>query len=115
MKNLLILLVFVLPATTAFAQKKNTDTLIVKTTIHCDHCKECESCQPRIENKLSYVKGIVDYQVNTENQTILVIYKPKKTNPEAIRKAIASSGFDADEVKADPKAVEKLDGCCKPK
>lgn len=115
MKNLLVLLVLVLSATTAFAQKKNTDTLIVKTTIHCDHCKECESCQPRIENKLSYVKGIVDYQVNTEDQTILVIYKPKKTNPGAIRKAIASSGFDADEVKADPKAVEKLDGCCKRK
>ncbi len=115
MKNLFLTLLLLLTATFAFSQKKGTDTLIVKTTIHCDHCKECESCQPRIENKLSYVKGIVDYQVNTEDQTILVIYKPKKTNPEAIRKAIASSGFDADEVKADPKAVEKLDGCCKRK
>lgn len=115
MKNLFLTLLLLLTASFAFSQKKSTDTLIVKTTIHCDHCKECESCQPRIENKLSYVKGIVDYQVNTEDQTILVIYKPKKTNPEAIRKAIASSGFDADEVKADPKAVEKLDGCCKRK
>ena len=115
MKNLLLTLFLLLSASYGFAQNKGNDTLIVKTNIYCDHCKECESCQPRIENKLSYIKGVVDYQVNAEAQTITVIYKPKKTSPGAIRKAIAASGFDADEVKADPKAVENLDGCCRKK
>ena len=30
-----------------------------------------------------------------------------------IKKEIASMGFDADEIPADPKAYKKLDGCCK--
>jgi len=30
-----------------------------------------------------------------------------------IRAAISKLGFDADNVKADPTAYEKLDGCCK--
>ena len=38
-----------------------------------------------------------------------------KTNPADIRQAIAGTGYDADEVKAMPKAVAKLDECCRPK
>lgn len=115
MKNLFLIIVLLFSAVTLSAQKKANDTLIVKTTIYCDHCEKCETCMPHIEHKLSYVKGVVDYQVNTTDQTITVIYKPKKIKPEGIRKAIAASGYDADDIKADPKAVEKLDECCKRK
>lgn len=38
-----------------------------------------------------------------------------KTNPVEIRKAITLTGFDADDLKADPKAYASLDGCCKRK
>lgn len=115
MKSSFLLFLLLLSANSLFAQKKSNDTLVVKTAIYCDHCKECETCFPQIDTKLSYVKGVVDYAINIEDQTITVIYKPKKTNPELIRSAISACGYDADEVKADPKALEKLDGCCKKK
>jgi hypothetical protein len=47
--------------------------------------------------------------------TITVTYNPKKTSSEEIRKSISLYGFDADSVKADPVAYNKLDECCKKK
>ncbi len=113
MKNLILLLMLVATTSVAFAQKSKSDTLTVKTKIYCDHCKECSSCQPQIEQDLRFTKGVKLSIVNVANQTITIIYNPAKTNPEAIRKAIANSGYDADDVKADVKAYSKLDGCCK--
>lgn len=37
----------------------------------------------------------------------------KKTDLQAIKEGISMLGYDADEVKANEKAYEKLDGCCK--
>ena len=113
MKKLLIIITLTLAANISFGQKAKSDTLIVQTKIYCDHCNECESCRPRIEQELRFTKGVKFSEVNAANQTITVIYNPAKTNPEAIRKAIANTGFDADDVKAGPEAVAKLDGCCK--
>ena len=41
-----------------------------------------------------------------------VTYVTKKTNPEKLRLAITKIGYDADELKADEKAYNKLPGCC---
>ena len=35
------------------------------------------------------------------------------SNPETIREVISKLGYDADNVKADNDAYNKLDGCCK--
>jgi hypothetical protein len=45
--------------------------------------------------------------------TITVYYNEKKTNLQTIKTAISKLGFDADDIKADKEAYEKLDGCCK--
>jgi len=113
MKKIFFIVIFLALANISFAEKAKSDTLIVQTKIYCDHCKECESCQPRIEQQLRFTKGVKFSEVNAVNQTITVIYNPAKTNPDDIRKAIANSGFDADDVKADVTAYSKLDGCCK--
>jgi hypothetical protein len=42
-----------------------------------------------------------------------VTYRTDKTTPDEIRLALSKSGFNADDVKADPEAYKKLDGCCK--
>ncbi|MFZ7115045.1 MAG: cation transporter [Bacteroidota bacterium] len=105
------LLIFFTISNSLFA--KEIDTLVIKTTIYCDHCKECESCGAKIERDLTFDKGIEAVQLDEKAMTIKVTYNSKKTNPEAIRQLISKYGFDADEVKADPIAYSKLDECCK--
>ena len=51
--------------------------------------------------------------LNEKEMTITVFFNAKKTDLPAIRTAISQLGYDADDVKADPKAYEALDGCCK--
>lgn len=94
---------------------KNSETIVVKTTIYCDHCKECSSCGDKIEKDLGFSKGIKLVKLDEKSMTISVTYNPKKTSPEEIRKTISKYGFDADDVKADPDAYSKLDECCKKK
>jgi hypothetical protein len=53
------------------------------------------------------------YELDEKNMSITVYYNSKKTDLDKIRKAISQLGYDADDVKADPAAYEKLDGCCK--
>ncbi|MGE0638529.1 MAG: heavy-metal-associated domain-containing protein [Bacteroidia bacterium] len=92
---------------------KKTETVTIKTNIYCDHCKQCESCGGRFEREIPFIKGIKDYSFDEKAMMLLLTYNPKQTTPEKLREAISKIGFDADDVKADPKAVAKLDDCCK--
>lgn len=107
-----VLLVFILFAGQGVAAVKgNKDTVVIKTNIYCNHCMKCESCKGKLDQILDE-KGVVDMTLNVEAMTITVVYKPKKTSPEVIRKAISKLGYDADDIPADPEAVKGLDGCC---
>ena len=95
-------------AATANAQNNKTETIKIKTSsLICDMCKET------IETALAYEKGVKKFNVDVDEKTTTVTYRADKTTPEKIRKAISESGYDADDVKADPKAFNKLDECCK--
>ena len=65
------------------------------------------------EHRAAFEKGVKQATVNWDDKTVTVKYSPKKTNPDKIRKAVTMSGYDADELTADPKAYEKLAPCCK--
>ena len=110
-KTFTSLLLLLLISVSAIAKK--SETIIIKTNIYCDHCKECSSCSGKIEHDLSFDKGIEIVKLDEKAMTITVTYNPKKTTPEEIRKLISGYGYDADDVKADPVAVSKLDGCCR--
>jgi hypothetical protein len=97
------------------AQSKKTETVVIKTTIYCDHCKICESCGGKLQKDLSFDKGIKLVTLDEKAMTVTVKYNPEKTNPENIRKKISMYGFDADDVKADSLAVTQLDECCQKK
>lgn len=97
----------------AAQQNKKTEIIAIKTQIYCDHCKQCESCGGRFDREMPFIKGIKDYSFDEKAMTISLTYNTKQTTPEKIRLAISKIGFDADDVKADPKAVAKLDDCCK--
>lgn len=89
-----------------------TETIVIKTTIYCNHCKICETCGELLINQLYNEKGIKNVELDEKAMTIKVVYSTTKTTPDKIKQAIAALGYDADEVKAKPEAVAKLGGCC---
>ncbi len=98
----------------AVAQKlKTTQKAVIKTSISCDHCKQCETCGGLLEKTLIKQNGIQMIVLDEKKMTISVVFNSKKTNLETIKTAISNLGYDADEIKANPTAYQKLDGCCK--
>ncbi len=106
-------LIFLTPSI-SFAQKaKKIETAIIKTQIYCDHCKQCETCGDKFNKELYNQNGIKTVEIDPKANTIKVIYDTRKTDLEKIKAYISKMGYDADDVKADPAGIAKLDGCCK--
>ena len=89
-------------------EKKKTNVSEIKTSAICGLCKE------RIEGALNYTKGVVYAELDNDTKVVTVKYKTKKISLEEVKKAITQVGYDADDMKAIPTAVEKLPNCCKP-
>jgi copper chaperone CopZ len=107
-------MVLVFGLSTSIAQKQKTNLkAVIQTNIICDHCKECETCGKLFHEKLLAIKGVKMIELDTDKMTITVFYNTKKTNLNAIKTAISTLGYDADDIKADQVGYDKLDGCCK--
>jgi mercuric ion binding protein len=92
----------------SFAQQKAVERVVIKTpTVICESCKE------RIERYLLREEGIQAVNVDFKKKTTTVTYLTDRTNVEDIKAAIATVGYDADDVKAEPDAYKKLPSCCK--
>jgi hypothetical protein len=65
------------------------------------------------QNDFRFNKGIKLVKIDAKAMTITVTYNLGKIKLNEIRKIIAAYGYDADDVKADVTAYEKLDWCCK--
>jgi periplasmic mercuric ion binding protein len=114
LKNIFIAgMLFFCVFSVAGQEKKTVQTAVIKTMIYCDHCKACETCGQKFNQTLLREKGVQMVVLNEKEMTIKVTFNTKKTNLGTIKQAIARLGYDADEVKADVAAYEKLDGCCK--
>lgn len=103
--NLIILLLFMVTGT-SWGQK--TQTVVIHTSA------ECEQCEERLEKGLNYTKGVVFAELDLETQNVTIKYSTKKTDVASLKKVINSLGYDADDQKADAKALEELPACCKP-
>jgi len=86
---------------------KGTEVIEIKTSAICGMCKE------KIEKEISFTKGVKKVTLNKSTKILTVYYNPKKTNPQNIRLNVSKIGYDADDVKADEKAYNKLSDCCK--
>lgn len=91
----------------AFGQSKKEETVTIKTDMQCSMCENI------IKEALIYTKGIKQVETNLEKNLVVVVYKPQKTNTDAIRNAIAKVGYDADSIPAVKSEYEKLPACCK--
>jgi periplasmic mercuric ion binding protein len=103
-KLIITIVLYLLSASAVSAQ---TDTVRIQTSALCDMCKKT------IENELSFEKGVKKSTLDLDTKILTVVYNAEKTTPEKIRIAVTKSGYDADSLKADPKAFERLPECCK--
>ena len=108
------MVVFFLALFSSFSQAQ-TKQVTIRYTSHCDHFEACETGKARIEKELGFTKGVKKLSFDPKASTVTVVYNSKKTDEQKIRQAIAKAGYDADEVKADPKGYAKLDECCRKK
>lgn len=111
-KPLLIIIIIFLISNKVNAQKTNQKA-IIKTTINCTHCSACETCGLRFKTEMLKMNGIKMYVLDEKAMTFTVYFNSKKTDLPTIKQGISKLGYDADEIKADPLAYEKLDDCCK--
>lgn len=109
MKKIKLLMVVVLSSLVfgGFAQNQKSAEIEIKVSSQCSMCKET------IEKALAFEKGVTRSNLDLETHTVTIVYKPGKTSPEKIRKAISEAGYDADDVKANEKAYQNLPDCCK--
>jgi copper chaperone CopZ len=103
-KFIAIVVLMIISRLNIYAQ---TDTVRIKTSAICDQCKE------KIENDLSFEKGVKSAKLDLKTKEVTVVYNPKKTDEQKIREAITQIGYDADTLKADANAFKKLPDCCK--
>ena len=107
LRTLSIIIFIALSYSSAIAQKaKSKETIVIKTSTECNMCKE------RVEKGMAYTKGVISSSLNVEKAEFTVVYKSHKTTPDKIREAISKMGYDADSVKANPKAHNDLPNCC---
>lgn len=106
MKNILLFLAITFVGT-IYAQE-STGEVKIQTSA------ECGSCKTRLEGVLNYTKGVKFAELNLVDKSLTVGFNPKKISLDEIKKIISETGYDADEVKANPKSVEQLPACCKP-
>lgn len=74
---------------------------------------QCSMCVNTITKALKADDGVSAVEVNLDEKTTTVEYDQKKTDLKRLEKAIAATGYDANDTKRDPKAYDKLSPCCK--
>ncbi len=104
---LIIAAVMVIVAAASAQAVQKLETLTIKSSPVCSDCKD------RIVKGLSSEQGVKEVTVDLKKKEVTVKYDPSRTTPAKIRTALSKTGYDADNIKADPKAYAKLPGCCK--
>lgn len=106
MKNLVLTLVVSCFAMIAFSQK--VQTKVIHTSAECGACKD------RLEEVLNYTSGVKFAELDLETMDLTIKFKTAKISLDKIKVLITETGYDADDMKANPEAVQKLPACCKP-
>ncbi|MBC8155262.1 MAG: heavy-metal-associated domain-containing protein [Bacteroidetes bacterium] len=73
----------------------------------------CEMCKERIERNLAFEKGVKEANLDVAAKVVTIKYNPKKTDVTKLKANIVKTGYDADDVTADPAGYAKLPSCCK--
>ena len=100
------MLLMLLPAFALHAQSSKLDSIAIHTSAVCD------MCVVTIESEMIYEKGVKKVHVDLDSKMISVHYDPRRTGPDALRKAVTKLGYYADDMPGDAKAKAALPECC---
>ena len=84
-----------------------------KQYIEIQTSAQCATCKAAIEKAVGAIEGVKLADLDLDTKIVAVKYDSEKTNVAAIKSAITTIGYDADEVPADAKAYEELHSRCK--
>ncbi|GAB3574915.1 hypothetical protein GCM10027578_38250 [Spirosoma luteolum] len=73
----------------------------------------CGMCKARIERNLSFEKGVKEADLDVKSKVVTIKYNPAKTDVARLKANISKTGYDVEEVAADPVGYNKLPSCCK--
>ena len=107
MKRLIVFLTIVTSSFFVLAQEKEKDVVTEKYKVEGN----CNMCKKRIENA-AFVKGVKRAEWDKKTHELTVVYKPSKTNAEAILGSVAKVGHSSDKVEANTADYKKLPECC---
>lgn len=92
----------------ATAQQKAVGKAVISTPT-----VQCEMCKATIEKYVLRQYGISSVKVDYKKKITTVTWLTDRTNIENIKAAIATAGYDADDVAAEEASYNKLPKCCK--
>ena len=104
-KQIIMMVGIILISTSAFAQKKKTESFKVYGN--------CGMCETRIEKAVGAVEGVLKADWDVKTDMLKVTYKPGVVELKKIHEAAAQVGHDTDLVRAKDEVYEKLHACCK--
>lgn len=96
----------------SFSQAQPSKKPIVTVSINTPNA-QCDVCKERIETFMAREEGVIKTVVDFRRKITKVTYYTERTNIENIKTAIANTGFDADNVTANPEFYNRLPQCCK--
>ena len=131
MKNVLLFALMLTVSAFAGEHKKQGSTccMTAKADQQCsEQCKEseghvqisvptiqCQNCVNTVEAAAKKVDGVEFVKVDLEKKEACVHFDVKKVKKADVEKAIAASGYTANDVKRDEKAHSDLPACCQSK
>lgn len=69
--------------------KSQPVTVVFESSIHCGNCAK------KVEENISFEKGVKDLSVSVEEKTVTITYDPSKTDEETLAAAIEKLGYTA--------------------
>jgi len=108
MKQILFLLALTLASFSFGQEKKTTEEILIKTNA------ECGTCKKKLEEVLNYTKGVKYAELDLKTKQLTVAFSTKKISADQIRSIISETGYDADDVPANPSSQNQLPICCQP-
>ncbi len=107
MRNIVILIMFVLVGFSATAQEKSKNA-----RYEVEVNGNCEMCKKRIEKAAFSVSGVKSALWHIDDQMLHLILNEQKTSIEEVEKAVADAGHDTQNVKATDEDYSGLHHCC---
>ena len=74
------------------ADKKKTQTVTFKTTIHCKNCVK------KLNDTIAFEKGVKDLKVSLDDKLVTIKYDPAKTDEGTLAKAIEKLGYSVEKI-----------------